>query len=608
MTILQLVISSYRILMDEGFHSFMTQAVQYLKYNRKLMSSYEIYLKKNKITQTDLNDMRAEIRTFLYNPKISIITPVYNVDEIWLEKAITSVIDQVYQNWELCLVDDASTREHIKKTIARYQGLDQRIKVKYLTENQGISGASNEALSLSTGEFVGLLDNDDELSINALYEIVKLLQQHQDADMIYSDEDHKDIKGRRKGPYFKPDWSPDLFLSNMYTCHFGVYRKQLIDEIGGFRKGFEGSQDYDLVLRLTERTDKIYHIPKILYHWREIPGSTSVKYKEKSYADINARKALNDALLRRKISAEVLTGKYPGFFRIKREITGNPGVSIIIPTRNKVKVLKKCIKSIVEKTDYKNYEIIVIDNNSNDPHTLEYLGSISREPNISILKYQEPFNFSAINNFAAQRSKNEYLLFLNNDTKVIQREWLSAMLEHARRKEVGAVGCKLLYPNGKIQHAGVILGISGMQGKLGVAGHSHKHISNSARGYYGRPHVIHNISAVTGACVLVRRNVFYEVDGFDENLGIAFNDVDLCLKIREKGYLIVYTPYSELYHYESLSRGYEDTPEKEERFEKECKYIRRKWGAIIDKGDPYYNSNLTLEREDFTIRIFNDHI
>lgn len=569
-----------------------------------LMSSYEIYIKKNKITETDLEGMRAEIDTFRYNPRISIITPVYNVDDIWLEKAINSVIAQVYENWELCIVDDASTREHIRKTLARYMEKEQRIKVKYLTENQGISGASNEALSLSTGEFVGFLDHDDELSINAFYEVVKLLQQRPDADMIYSDEDHKDIKGRRKDAYFKPDWSPDLFLSNMYTCHFGVYRKKLIDEIGGFRKGLEGSQDYDLVLRLTERTDKIYHIPKILYHWREIPGSTSVRYQVKSYADINARKALNDALIRRNIRADVLTGKYPGFFRVKREIKGNPKVSIIIPTKNKFKVLKKCINSIIERTDFKNYEIIVIDNNSNDPRTLEYLGSISKEPNISILKYQEAFNFSAINNFAVKRSKSEYLLFLNNDTEVILAEWLSAMLEHAQRKEVGAVGCKLLYPNDKIQHAGVILGISGKRGKLGVAGHSHKNISNSSRGYYGRPHVIHNLSAVTGACFMIRRNVFDEVGGFDENLGIAFNDIDICLKIREKGYLVVYTPYSELYHYESLSRGYEDTPEKEERFKKECKYIRDKWGRIIDKGDPYYNPNLTLEREDFTIRIY----
>lgn len=603
MTLIQLGISSYRILRDEGPRSLIAQVVGHLRFVRKLTSAYDLYMKKNKITDLDLSRMEAEMGTFGYTPRISIITPVYNVDDIWLEKAINSVIDQFYQNWELCLVDDASTKGLVKDILGKYQEKDKRIKVKFLGENQGISGASNEALLLSTGDFVGFLDHDDELSIDALFEVLKLLQRYPDADMIYSDEDHKDIKGRRKDPYFKPDWSPDLFLSNMYTCHFGVYRKKLVEEIGGFRKGFEGSQDYDLVLRLTEKTNKIHHIPKILYHWRELPGSTSLKYQAKSYADINARKALTDALIRRKISGEVLTGKYPGFFRVKREIIGNPKVSIIIPTKDKVKVLKKCINSIIERTDYKNYEIIVIDNNTTDSLTLEYLGSISKEPNISVVKYEEPFNFSAINNFAAQRSKGEYLLFLNNDTEVICSEWLSAMLEHAQRKEVGAVGCKLLYPNGRIQHAGVILGISGIPGKPGVAGHSHKQSYNSARGYYGRLHVIHNLSAVTGACVMIRRNVFEEVGGFDENLGIALNDIDLCLKVREKGYLIVYTPYSELYHYESLSRGYENTPEKKDRLKKESEYIREKWGAIIDKGDPYYNPNLTLEREDFTIRI-----
>lgn len=603
MTLIQLAISSYRILRDEGPRSLITQVVGHLRYIRKLSSAYDLYQKKKQITDLDLRQMEAEIKKFSYTPRISIITPVYNVDGIWLEKAINSVIDQVYQNWELCLVDDASTKGHLRDILAKYQEKDNRIKVKFLDENQGISGASNEALLLSTGEFVGFLDHDDELSIDALFEIIKLLQHHPDADMIYSDEDHKDIKGRCKDPYFKPDWSPDLFLSNMYTCHFGVYRKKLVEDIGGFRKGFEGSQDYDLVLRLTEKTNKIYHLPRILYHWRKLPGSTSLKYQAKSYADINARKALTDALLRRKISGEVLTGKYPGFFRVKREIIRNPKVSIIIPTKDKVKVLKKCINSIIERTDYKNYEIIVIDNNSTDPGTLEYLGSLSKEPNISILKYEEPFNFSAINNFAARKTKGEYLLFLNNDTEVICREWLSALVEHAQRKEVGAVGCKLLYPNGKIQHAGLILGISGIRGKPGVAGHSHKYIHNSHPGYYGRPHVIHNLSAVTAACVIIRSEVFEEAGGFDENLGVAFNDVDLCLKVREKGYLVVYTPYSELYHFESASRGYEDAPGNKERFEKEFKYIRGKWGRIIDKGDPYYNTNLTLDMEDFSIRI-----
>ncbi|NJD54181.1 MAG: glycosyltransferase family 2 protein [Candidatus Methanoperedens sp.] len=603
MTFTQLVNNSCSILREEGLRSFIRQAIVYLKYSGKLASNYEIYLEQNKITDQNLSNMRAQIKNFKYSPKISIITPVYNVDGIWLEKAINSVIDQVYENWELCLVDDASKGDYIKKMLDRYSEKDPRIKVKYLSRNQGISGASNEALSLATGEFAGFLDHDDELSVNALYEVVKLLQEHPEADMIYSDEDNITIDDKRVNPYFKPDWSPDLLLSNMYTCHFGIYRKNLIDEIGRFRKGFEGSQDYDLVLRVTEQTDKIFHIPEILYHWRQLPGSTSVRYQSKSYADISAYKALEEAIDRRKISGKVLPGRFPGFFRIKRDIIGEPLVSVIIPTKNKLKTLKKCIESIRKKTTYKNYEIIIIDNYSNDSRTLRYLESISGSPGITVLKYDQPFNFSAINNFAAQRSNGEYLLFLNNDTEVINEDWLSAILEHAQRPEVGAVGCKLLYPNGTIQHAGVILGIRGRPEQPGIAGHSYKHLSNIYMVYFKGPHVIHNLSAVTAACVLIRKKVFYEVGGFDENIEVAFNDVDLCLKIREKGYLITYTPYAELYHHESLSRGYENTPEKMKRFLKEYSYMREKWGSVIDKGDPYYNPNLTLIKEDFSIRI-----
>jgi glycosyltransferase involved in cell wall biosynthesis len=603
MSFTRLGIDGYRILKKEGLNSLIKQIIHHFKYSRKLKSSYGIYLKKNELTEFDLTTLKTETKTFKYIPKISIITPVYNADKIWLEKAITSVINQVYENWELCLVDDASKGPHIKETLENYKKKDHRIKVKYFKENQGISGASNEALSLATGDFIGFLDHDDELAVNALFEVIKLLQEHPDADMIYSDEDHKDIRDRRKDPYFKPDWSPDLFLSNMYTCHFGVYRRKLVEEIGGFRKGFEGSQDYDLVLRFTERTDKIYHIPKILYHWRESSNSTAVRYQAKGYADTNARKALEDALKRRKINGKILTARFPGFFRIKREIIHNPRVTIIIPTKDHIGALRKCIERIMEKTSYKNYDIIIVNNNSKDRSTKDYLETISKAHNIRTLKYENPFNFSAINNFAAQNSDDEYLLFLNNDTEVISSDWLSAMLEHAQREEVGAVGCKLLYPNNTIQHAGLILGISGTPGLLGVAGHSHKLLPNIASGYFGRPHVIHNLSAVTAACVMIRKEVFDEVGGFDENLAIAFNDIDLCLKIRQKGYLIVYTPYAELFHHESLSRGYEDTPKKIERFSREFKYMRDKWGLVIDKGDPYYNPNLSLEHEDFRIKI-----
>jgi glycosyltransferase involved in cell wall biosynthesis len=603
MSFIQPAVSSYRILKNEGMRSLLRQVIQHFNYTIKFRGAYSIYLKQHPLTEYDLNKMKVDLNTLEYSPKISIITPVYNVDNIWLEKAITSVINQIYENWELCLVDDASTESHIRETLEKYQKTDSRIKVKYLIENEGISGASNKALSLATGEFAGFLDHDDEFSVNALFEVVKLLNEHPDADMIYSDEDHIDSKEKLINPHFKPDWSPDMFLSSMYTCHFGVYRRQLIDNIGGFRKGFEGSQDYDLVLRLTEKTDRIYHIPKILYHWRKTPGSTAARYQAKGYADTNAIKALEDSLKRRNIKGEVLSGKFPGLFRIRRKIDGNPEVSIIIPTKDRSDILRKCLESIKKKTIYKNYEIIIVDNNSKDGHTKNYLEMTRKAHNIRILKYEYPFNFSAINNYAARNSNSEYLLFLNNDIEVISPEWLSAMLEHAQRREVGAVGCKLIYPNNTIQHAGVILGITGTPGLPGVAGHSHKHLPNESRGYFHRPHMIQNFSAVTAACMMVRKDVFEEVGGFEEKLGIAFNDVDLCLKIRQKGYLIVYTPYAELYHHESLSRGYEDNLEKQKRFSGEVRYMGEKWGKIIDQGDPYYNPNLSLEHEDFRIRI-----
>ncbi len=603
MSFIQFILSCHRILKNEGLHPLFRQAVLHFKFIRMYRAAYSIYLKQHHLTESDLNNMKVELKTFKYSPKISIITPVYNVDNIWLEKAIISVINQVYENWELCLVDDASTEPHIRETLEKYQKIDSRIKVKYLIENEGISGASNEALSLAAGEFAGFFDHDDELSVNALFEVVKLLNQHPDTDMIYSDEDHIDPKGKLIDPHFKPDWSPDLFLSSMYTCHFGVYRKKLIEDMGGFRKGFEGSQDYDLVLRLTEKTDRIYHIPKILYHWRKTPGSTAYRYQAKGYADVNAIRALEDAMKRRNIIGEVLPGKFPGLFRVRREIEGNPEVSIIIPTKDRSDILRKCIETIKKKTIYNNYEIIIVDNNSKDIRTKDYLKNISKLNNIKTLKYENPFNFSAINNYAARNSNSEYLLFLNNDVEVISPEWLSAMLEHAQRRDVGAVGCKLAYPNNTIQHAGVILGVTGTPGLPGVAGHSHKHLPNEARGYFHRPHTIQDLSAVTAACMMVRKDVFEKVGGFDENLGVAFNDVDLCLKIRQKGYLIVYTPYAKLYHHESLSRGYEDNPDKQNRFSGEVRYMREKWGQVIDNGDPYYNPNLSLESEDFRIQI-----
>lgn len=564
---------------------------------------YNLWILQNEPSEVQLAQIREECARFSYRPKISLVTPVWNTDERWLRRAIESVLEQVYDNWELCIADGGSTQESVEWILKEYAEKDSRIKVKVLGENKGISGNSNEALSLATGDFIGLLDHDDELAPFALYEVVKLLNEKRHVNFIYSDEDKVDEKGRRNNPFFKPDWSPDQFLSHNYICHFSVIRREIVQRVGGFREEYDGSQDYDLFLRVTEMLDdeEIAHIPKILYHWRMIQGSAADSVEAKPYAIVAAKKALADALYRRGVKASVADGPFSSSYRVRYEIMGSPKVSIIIPTKDKVGVLQTCVTSIFDKTDYENFEIVIVDNQSCEPETHDYYQQIRNNPRVRILEYKNPFNFSAINNFAVAHADSEYLVLLNNDTEIITGEWLTAMLEHAQREEVGAVGAKLLYHNNTIQHAGVVLGITGSPGEKGIAGHSHKHLSDRALGYFLRPHLIGNVSAVTAACMMVRRDVYEEVGGFEEDLVVAFNDVDFCLKIRDKGYLIVYTPYARLYHYESLSRGYEDNPEKQARFLKEVRYVREKWGDYIDIGDPYYNPNLTLENEDFAV-------
>ena len=569
--------------------------------NLKLDDVYHLWRLKNEPSEKDAMMYKKDILSFKYMPKISIITPVWNTDEKWLRLAIESVLDQIYENWELCIVDGNSDKPHVKRVLKKYAEKDSRIKVKFLPENKGIAGNSNEALSLATGEFVALLDHDDELCPFALYEVAKLLNERPKLGYIYSDEDKIDEKGQRRDPFFKPDWSPDMFLSCNYLCHLSVIRTSIVDDVGGFRSGYDGSQDYDLFLRVIEQIDDdlISHIPKILYHWRIIPKSAASSCQAKPYAYTAGKKALKDAMIRRGaeicyISDGVCVGvDYRVIYRIK----DNPKISIIIPTRDNVKILKKCINSILANTKYDNYEIIVVDNQSREVDTFEYYKTIKNISKIKILDFCRPFNFSAMNNYAISKARSEYILLLNNDIEVINSDWLSCMLEHAQKDNVGAVGAKLLYPDGTIQHAGVILGIGG------VAGHSHKCYPASHPGYFTRIQMVQNFSAVTAACMLTKKSLFEEVGGFDErNLSIAFNDIDYCLKLRQNGYLVVYTPYAELYHHESLSRGYEDTPEKQQRFLREVTYMRKKWGDVLDH-DPYYNPNLSRNKEDFSIRI-----
>jgi len=520
-----------------------------------------------------------------YEPLISIVMPVYNTPLELLQKAIESVRKQSYHNWELCIHDDSSTRAHIRSYLEQ-QGRDEpRIKLSYGERNQGIGAASNHALQLARGEFVGLLDHDDELAPSALYEVAKLLQEHPQADVIYSDEDKLDRKGRRCDPFFKPDWSPEYLLSCNYISHFGVYRKHWADAVGGFRPGLEGSQDYDLLLRITEHTQNIFHIPKILYHWRKVHGSTASLASAKSYSTDAGQKALQEHLQRRGLAGRASSQKQPNRYRARPKIQGSPRVSIIVPTKDGVPVLKRCLESIEQKSTYQNYEIVIVDNNSAKPETASYFKTLQYQ----VIPLPEPFNFSRINNFAAQHTNAPYLLFLNNDTEVISPEWLETMLELCQMPGIGIVGAKLYYPNHCIQHAGVVLGVGG------VAGHSHKYFPRRNRGYFDSLICIRNYSAVTAACMMVKREAFEAVGGFDEQIRVAFNDVDFCLRVRDKGYRVVWTPFAELFHYESVSRGYVLDA-------REIEFMKKRWGKALLE-DPYYSPNLTLKNENFGIRL-----
>ncbi len=518
-------------------------------------------------------------------PTISVITPVYDTSAEVLEAAIRSVREQYYPDWELCLYDDASPSPHVRPILEWHAAEDPRIKVGFGVENEGISGAANGALAMATGEYVALLDHDDALTPDALLEMAAAIADT-GAEILYSDEDKYDARGRRHDPFFKPDWSPDLFLSIMYACHLTVMRRELVERVGGFRKGFEGSQDYDLWLRATEQTDRIHHVPMILYHWRQVAGSTAVDVGNKGYAHERSKRAIAEALTRRGIAGTVGDGPVPTSFHVVRHVVDEPKVSVLIPTRDRVDLLAQAIEGIETKTDYRNVEIVIVDNGSVEDETRQYLESTPHR----VIRDDLPFNFSRLNNLAAREATGDLLLLLNNDTEPISPGWMRAMVEHAMRPEVGAVGAKLLFQSGKVQHAGVVLGIGG------VAGHSHKYFAGDAAGSFQALNMLRNYSAVTAACLMLRKSVFDEVGGFDEeHLAVAFNDVDFCLRIRDKGYLIVWTPYALVTHYESESRGYDLNPS-------EIDYMIARWGDELLR-DPYYSPNLTLVHEDFSVDV-----
>ena len=530
--------------------------------------------------------------------KFSVLVPLYNTPEKFLKEMIESVEAQTYKNWELCLAD-GSDSEHsfVGEICKKYADKDERIKYEKLEKNLGISENTNACIRMATGEYIALFDHDDLLHPSALYEVMRAICEH-GADFIYTDENTFSEEARDAyNPHFKPDFSPDTLRSYNYICHLSVFSRELLDSVGYFRSEYDGSQDYDLILRLTEKAKKVFHIRKILYYWRAHKNSVAQDVGAKPYTVTAAKKALAAHLERCGLKGEVLDSSVPTTYHIKYEIDGNPLISIIIPNKDHTDDLEVCLKSLYEKSSYKNFEVIIVENNSTEKETFEYYEVLSQKhSNIKIVTWEGNFNYSAINNFGVNYAKGEYILLLNNDVEILNDNCLEEMLMFAQRKDVGAVGAKLYYSDDTVQHAGVILGLGG------TAGHAHKHFNRTHPGYMARASIAQNLSACTAACLMMRRDVFDEVGGLDESFAVAFNDVDLCMKIRKKGYLIVFTPYAELYHYESKSRGNDSTPEKLERFRGEIDRFKEKWQKQLDDGDPYYNPNLTLTRDDFSLK------
>lgn len=541
---------------------------------------------------------QEENAQFPKNIKFSVLVPLYNTPESFLKAMIESVQAQTYKNWELCLAD-GSDSEHsfVGEICKKYADGDKRIKYEKLEKNLGISENTNACIRMATGEYIALFDHDDLLHPSALYEVMRAICEH-GADFIYTDENTFSEEPRDAyNPHFKPDFSPDTLRSYNYICHLSVFSRELLDSVGYFRSEYDGSQDYDLILRLTEKAKKVFHIRKILYYWRAHKNSVAQDVGAKPYTVTAAKKALAAHLERCGLKGEVLDSSVPTTYHIKYEIDGNPLISVIIPNKDHTDDLDICLKSLYEKSSYKNFEVIIVENNSTEKETFEYYETLTQKHgNIKIVKWEGNFNYSAINNFGVNYAKGEYILLLNNDVEIINGSCLEEMLMFAQRKDVGAVGAKLYYSDDTVQHAGVILGLGG------TAGHAHKHFGRSHPGYMARASIAQNLTACTAACLMMRRDVFDEVGGLDESFEVAFNDVDLCMKIREKGYLVVFTPYAELYHYESKSRGNDSTPEKLERFRGEIDRFKEKWQKQLDDGDPYYNPNLTLTRDDFSLK------
>jgi O-antigen biosynthesis protein len=563
-------------------------------YSRELQSRFYDYVgwvaRYDVIGDAELESMQLRAAQLTSGPRISLLVPVYETPERWLRGCLDSVLRQTYPNWELCICDDASPSDSVREVLTEYERYDSRIRVAYHKENGHISRASNTALAMATGDYIALLDHDDELRPHALLEMAEAIVARPELQMLYSDEDKINENGERFHPYFKPDWNPDLLLSQNYVCHLTVLRTALVREAGGFREGFEGSQDHDLILRCSERLRpaEIHHIPKVLYHWRAVAGSTALSRDAKDYASAAGARAVAEHLQRTGTNAKAEELAH-GHYRVRWSIPDPaPRVTLIIPTRDRAELLRACVESVLQRTRYPDYELMVVDNQSTDPEALAYIGELRVREQVHVLDYDAPFNYSAINNWAVANSNGDVLCLLNNDIEVITEDWLTEMVAHASRADIGAVGAMLYYPDDSIQHAGVILGVGG------VANHAYVGQYRGHAGHGARAKVAQNLSAVTGACLVVRKEVYLQVGGLDERLQVAFNDIDFCLRLREAGYRNVWTPFAELYHHESASRGGDTSPEKAERFLREVRHMERRWGNLL-RNDPAYNPNLSLE-------------
>lgn len=582
---------------ENGFWRFIRHLVSKLLGLEEM--SYNRWRRKHRLTKKDWEEQRRT--SFTIHPRFSIVVPLYCTPELYLRELIRSVQSQSYRRWELCLSDGSGRGKMDLKWLFELQKKDKRIKLIISEKPLKISENTNRAIEIASGDFIVFADHDDLLSADALYECARAINENPQTDILYSDEDKVTMDGKSYfQPHFKSDFNPDLLRSMNYICHLFVVRKTIQEKAGLLRPEFDGAQDYDFVLRCVEESSQIRHIPKILYHWRAHKDSTAENPESKRYAFEAGCRAVQAHLDRCGIAGTVEMGQFPGLYKTTYQLDREPLVSVLIPNKDHAEDLRRCLDSLYNVSDYRNLEIIIIENNSVKPETFVYYEKIQKEyagVKVVVWEEKEGFNFSALNNRGAALASGEYLLFLNNDTEVINKTCIRELVSYVVREDVGAVGARLYYPDGTIQHAGVILGLGG------IAGHAFREASHNANGYFSRILCAQDYSAVTAACMIMPKELFDAVGGFDERLRVAFNDIDLCLKIRKAGKLIVYTPFAELYHYESKSRGQENTKEKVDRFNSEVDYFAEKWKRELAAGDPYYNPNLTLEMHDFSLQI-----